>query len=104
MNVIREIFSVLCFCLSCYFILDLFNSGFSWILVVAMISFYIVAYIIWPSRHNKKSKTDDYGFLDTLELIIEFPYNAITSLFRAIGSFFRRAEDIDIDMDIDIDI
>lgn len=102
MNEIREIFSVLCFCLSGYFIVDLFISGFSWVILASVFIFYIIAYMVWPSRNHKKSKTDDYGFIDTLELIIELPYNAITSLFRAIGSFFRRVEDIDMDIDIDI--
>jgi len=99
---VREIFSVLCFCLSGYFIVDLFISGFSGLLFVSVFIFYALAYVAWPSRRNKKSTTDDYGVIDTIELIIEFPFHAIASLFRALGGFFRKAENIDMDIDLDL--
>lgn len=97
MNTFREFLSTIVFIAGAIFIFQMFSIGFSWPLVLGSVSCFLAAYFIWPSK-KRGQRHDDNGFLDWLELLIEFPVELILWFFRIIGRLFRGDGGIDIDI------
>ena len=98
MTILREVLAVAVFCLAIVLLCNLTLQGFDGRLLVASITCFITAYVIWPSK-RKGSRLDDYVFLDIIELIIELPVDLFLWLFRLITRIFR-SNDSHLDIDL----
>jgi hypothetical protein len=92
MDVFRVILSVIIFALSSYLVIDLFINGFNWLVFLACVAGYLLIHFIWPKKQAEESP-----WYDILELIIDLPYRAVSSLLRGLGKFFRNG-DLDLDL------
>lgn len=93
MQELREITAVTLFCLSVYLTIDLFVSGFSWIILSAAILGFVLVHFIWPEGKR------DSDWFDIIELIIELPYQALAFLLRSLGRVLGKSDGgIDIDL------
>lgn len=94
METFRVIAATSVFCLSSYLVYDLFAQGFSWPTLIFCVAGYLAAHYIWPKKH-----TDNNGWYDVLEVLIDLPYRAVAMAIRGIGKLFRHADgDIGIDL------
>ncbi len=96
MIIIRAITATIIFLLGIFFLVKLFTAPFELInLIIALVCF-ALAYFIWPSK-KQGQRYEDNWFLDVMEILIEFPIEAVFWIFRMIGNLFRKGDGIDID-------
>ena len=94
MDAFRVIISIVIFTFSSYLVFDLFINGFNWFVFLACVAGYLLVHYTWP-----KKQTGDSPWYDVLELIIELPFRAFSSLLRGLGKLFRSGDgDFDIDL------
>ncbi len=94
MREIRAFLSLVFACGSVYFIYDLFVSGFHWGVLSSAVIAYLLAYWLWP-----KGESNDNGWFELLEDIIELPFRAVARIIRSLGrSDSRSGCDFDIDL------
>lgn len=87
MELLRIILSILLFVFGCYFLYDLFITGFDLlILLLVPISFY-GAYLLSPKDREKNDWVDIVGE------VIEFPIKATISVARIITGAIRVMDD-----------
>jgi hypothetical protein len=97
MNMIRGFIAVLIFAFGAYLTAKLFISEFLWLTLIYSVICFIAAYYIWPSK-NRGKRNNESGFLDILEMIIEFPFDAMLGILRFLGRLIGgKGEGIDID-------
>lgn len=90
MNNFRVFLSVLVFCLGIYLSFNMFINGFDlWVFVAALISF-ISAHYIFPEKWDA-----DSSWIYLIESIVQFPFNAIAAIIRAISSWGNGIDDLD---------
>ncbi len=96
MTSIRAAIALLIFLLGVFFVVTLFTAPFAWINVIIALVCFVLAYYIWPSK-KQGQRHQDNGFLDLIEIFIEFPAEIILWVFRMLGHLFRKGDGIDID-------
>lgn len=79
-----------------------FSFPFSWAYLFLGLSLYVVCYLTWPSK-RRGNREGDNGFLDLLELVLEFPVEFVLWIFRQAwrlvrGLFSAKGEGFDIDI------
>ena len=102
MESLRELIAILSFIAGTILLSSLLANEFNWLMLIAAIALYLVAYFCWPSK--KRGKRDgENTLLDIIELIIEFPIEAFFWFFRLLGrilgSFLGgKGDGLDIDI------
>ncbi len=93
-KMIRLFFALCFFFLGVYLLFDLFESGFSFLILSAAMICFVVAHYLKP----KKREADDHGSLyDLVDLIIDIPSRVIVISLRSIGRLFKGdADGIDL--------
>ncbi len=99
METLREFIAAIIFIVGAVIIFSILER-FSWDMLFAGITCFVIAYFIWPSKRRGNREGDSY-LLDILELIIEFPVELFSWLFRLLARLFR-SKDGGLDIDIDL--
>lgn len=79
MNDLRALLAIALWLISAYLIYDLVVEGFDWVVMLASVSGFWLAHVVWPSGHGH----EDHWY-DVFELIIDLPFKAIAKMLRAI--------------------
>ena len=103
MEFLRIIVATLGFIAGTFLMMGMFFDHFDWKDICAALLFYLFAHTVWPSKKRGKRNSES-SVVDTIELIVEFPIEAIIWFFRALARFFRslsgnKSEGIDLDTD-----
>ncbi|GAA5315157.1 MAG: hypothetical protein AseanaTS_03610 [Candidatus Pelagadaptatus aseana] len=98
MNTFRELSSCVLFMIALLLLFEIFTAGFSWVFAGGSVVFFVLAYLVWPSK-KKGQRNDDHWYLDVLEVVIELPIELVLRLFRFLA---RVAKDKDGGFDLDI--
>ncbi|OES24159.1 hypothetical protein [Alteromonas macleodii] len=102
MTLVREFLASALFVFGVFSLVYFFTDHFDWIYFAAAVAAFLIAYFVWPSKKRGK-RDDDNGFLDTVELVIEFPVELVVWLFRLVGRvlgavFGGKGDGIDFDI------
>lgn len=89
MTFLRMFLSVVLFIAAILALVGLFLNGFSWLYVVIAVGGFLLAAWVWPSRRESGRHRNDHGFIDGLELLIEFPAEILLLPFRLIVSIAK---------------
>ena len=84
---LRIVLSILLFVFGCYFVYDLFTTGFDLLILLLVPASFYGAYLIWP---NDREET---GWLDIIGEIIEFPIRAAILAARTLARTIRTLDD-----------
>ena len=84
----REIISTILFIIAILLPFDMMANGFHWVYLAGSLLFFVLAYLIWPSK-KKGQREGDNWVVDSLEFVIELPIELMVGLFR----FFVRVLD-----------
>ena len=87
MNNFRVFLSLSLFIISSYFIIDLAIYSFDWLLLLFSVIGFICSHYLWPPKHD-----DESSWYDIFEIVIEFPFSAISLFIRGLGKVFKNAD------------
>ena len=91
--ILRMILAILVFLLGCYLIYDMVAQGFSWLVLAAVVTSFVVANLLWPKgRKENDAVENSLEFVDVIEILITLPFRAFALFLRTIG---RVGKDID---------
>ena len=93
MTTLREIAACLFFLGALGLLIQLFSVGFAWDLLLGTGLGFVLAYALWPSKHQGHGRNDN-GFVDLLGWVIEFPVELLLWLLRLLGGLFRGPLDL----------
>lgn len=88
-------FSLCCFCLAIALVAMGFGEAVHWPLLLLAAACFWLAWLVWPSRRRGR-RSDEPGWLDLLEIIIELPVQLFTGMLRWLGRLFRDGADLDL--------
>lgn len=91
MDIIRIVISIFLFFMGCYFTFDLILNDFNWKVLVALISCFLAAYLIWPKDHHV-----DGDWIELIGNIIEFPFRLMIWISRGIVRLMRDNDGVDL--------
>lgn len=87
MELLRIILSILLFIFGCYFVYDLFTTGFDFLILLLIPASFYGAYLVWPSER------EETGWVDIVGEIIEFPVRAAIAAARTLAAAIRVIDD-----------
>ncbi len=96
MEKLRAIIAVVIFIIGIYLLLKLCVNPFEWTLLIVVITCFLLAYFIWPSKKN--NQREDNIYWDVLEIIIELPFEIFIWIFRIVARIFHKADLPDINL------
>lgn len=98
MITLREIIALIFFGAALALAVEFFLEGLIWIYLVGAAFCFALAYWCWPSKKRGQRDQDNW-ILDLLEVVIEFPVEAIVWCFRILGRTLRSKEGgLDLDL------
>lgn len=79
---IRYLIAVFLLCLGIYLLVDLFISGFDFVVLIGAIGSFVLAHYAKPKN---ESREDASSFIDYLDIVIDFPFRLISLFLRALS-------------------
>jgi len=95
---LREIIALIFFGAALALTAEFFFEGLIWIYLAGAAFCFALAHWTWPSKKRGQREQDNW-FLDLLEVVIEFPVEAIVWCFRILGRTLRN-KDGGVDLDL----
>lgn len=95
MDTIRLVIALTLFLLGAYLVVDLFFSGFDYVVLVAALICFVSAHYVKPKRYDDESVS---LIVDLLDFVIDIPFRIITGSLRLLGRLFKDNDADGIDL------